>query len=434
MKSFNLSPCKYLQASFCLFTPLFFAGCNSAPPPAPPVLIPRPPRPTPEPTAPIATPAPLPKAAFVIPKSNVPKPNGYDALVKAGQSLQPELPANSNLAQQKAHVQKNATALQALQKAMQLPIVAPPQRGLVGTKLYHAEMRKLARALTERARVQADAGNFNAAVQSGLDAVELGAAIQNGGNKLTMLTGIAIEQIGNHELWKWRENVNAQQAAQAARRLAQIELRHSGLAAMESEEKWQALSTLRQITRESDWEKFRQGKVKGWDTAFKDPNDRARLRKLSYPQIEANLMAKMDAAIASAKLPYAPNAPRLNSAADPLSNLLTGSAGSPRSRLVYENTRAENRLLMTAFALQAFVKTGGQYPPTLNALVPKYLKAVPRDPFAPTKPLVYKLSGRTYMLYSVGLDGKDNGGTPIKTRGISVDSVGDIAVGFGKLR
>ncbi len=430
MKTFTLSRHKYLQRGFCLAAPLIFVGCNSSAPSsvsaAPPAAIASPKI--------IATPAPLLQSAPVIPSPPLPKPNGYAALVKAAQSLQPELPPNSTLAQQKAHAQKNATALAAARKALQLPVVAPPQRTLVGTKLYHASLRNLARAFTEQARVQAHAGDFNAAVQSGLDTMELGAKIQNGGGKITMLVGVAIEQIGGRELWKWRENLTAQQALQAVQRLEQIELKRSSLAAMESAEKWWALSSLRQLTRDADWKKLHDGKASGWDTMFKNPDDLARLRKVSQPQIEANLVAKMDAAIARAQTPYAPKLPPLPDAADPLSNLLAGGAGSQLSRVVYEKNRAENRLLMTAFALQAFVKDNGQYPPNLNALVPKYLKAVPHDPFAPTKPLIYKLSGRTYALHSVGPDGKDNGGAPIKTRGIGPDSVGDIAVGFGDLR
>lgn len=57
-------------------------------------------------------------------------------------------------------------------------------------------------------------------------------------------------------------------------------------------------------------------------------------------------------------------------------------------------------------------------PATLDALVPEYLPSLPEDPFAPDARLRYRVldtpdeHARTYLLYSVGSDGQDNGGAP----------------------
>lgn len=67
------------------------------------------------------------------------------------------------------------------------------------------------------------------------------------------------------------------------------------------------------------------------------------------------------------------------------------------------------RNLEVAFALAAYKGTEGKYPAKLADLAPKYLARVPDDLFS-GKPLIYKLADGGYMLYSVGVNGKDDGG------------------------
>ena len=75
----------------------------------------------------------------------------------------------------------------------------------------------------------------------------------------------------------------------------------------------------------------------------------------------------------------------------------------------------ENALLLTACALQAYHAEHGSYPASLTALVPDELTHLPADPFAPGAALCYKPKGDKYLLYSIGPDGKDDGGLPIFT-------------------
>jgi hypothetical protein len=53
-------------------------------------------------------------------------------------------------------------------------------------------------------------------------------------------------------------------------------------------------------------------------------------------------------------------------------------------------------------------RNGGALPPTLDALVPEYLDEVPRDPYD-GKPIRYSAEKR--IIYSVGMDGVDSGGS-----------------------
>ena len=76
--------------------------------------------------------------------------------------------------------------------------------------------------------------------------------------------------------------------------------------------------------------------------------------------------------------------------------------------------RAEicRQMALTTLALKRYQLKHGNYAPELAALVPEFLPAVPRDPID-GKPLRYQLVGNSYLLYSIGEDGVDNGGDPV---------------------
>jgi len=73
-----------------------------------------------------------------------------------------------------------------------------------------------------------------------------------------------------------------------------------------------------------------------------------------------------------------------------------------RARQAHENT-------CLAFALAWYRCDQGRYPQDLGGLVPKYVASVPDDIFS-GKPLIYRLAQDGYLLYSVGVNGKDEGG------------------------
>jgi hypothetical protein len=63
-----------------------------------------------------------------------------------------------------------------------------------------------------------------------------------------------------------------------------------------------------------------------------------------------------------------------------------------------------------AFALAEYHAEHNRYPAKLVTLTPKYLKEVPKDLFTNDADLHYTLQGGGYLLYSVGENGKDDGG------------------------
>jgi len=66
-------------------------------------------------------------------------------------------------------------------------------------------------------------------------------------------------------------------------------------------------------------------------------------------------------------------------------------------------------LMQTALAVEMYRNDKGQLPESLDGLVPQYLPAVPED-FSSEGKIRYAKDTKGYRLWSVGRDGKDNGG------------------------
>jgi len=88
---------------------------------------------------------------------------------------------------------------------------------------------------------------------------------------------------------------------------------------------------------------------------------------------------------------------------------IDGLAGAVRNTIRSETAR---RIVITAIALKRFQLKHAHLPETLAALVPEFIPSIPIDP-QDGQPLRYRrnLDG-TFLLYSVGKDGKDDGGDP----------------------
>jgi hypothetical protein len=71
--------------------------------------------------------------------------------------------------------------------------------------------------------------------------------------------------------------------------------------------------------------------------------------------------------------------------------------------------RAHLDLAKAALAIERHRLAGGKVPERLEELVPRYLPAVPSDPFD-GNPLRYRRTEPGYCLYSISEDGQDNGG------------------------
>jgi len=64
---------------------------------------------------------------------------------------------------------------------------------------------------------------------------------------------------------------------------------------------------------------------------------------------------------------------------------------------------------LAMLAIHQYNRQHAQYPETLSELVPKYLPRIPID-YADSQPLHYRRTPEGYLLYSIGEDGRDDGG------------------------
>jgi hypothetical protein len=78
---------------------------------------------------------------------------------------------------------------------------------------------------------------------------------------------------------------------------------------------------------------------------------------------------------------------------------------------IEQQRQARENMILLAFALAGYrADHPGEYPKTLSELAPTYIDAIPKDPFT-DGPLHYKSEDGGYLLYSVGRNGKDDGGS-----------------------
>ena len=78
-------------------------------------------------------------------------------------------------------------------------------------------------------------------------------------------------------------------------------------------------------------------------------------------------------------------------------------------------------MVRIVLALAAYRHERGKYPGKLAALIPRYIERLPSDAFD-DRPFFYGREGRGFVLYTVGPNGKDEGGNH---RGDAPDYRGD---------
>lgn len=83
-----------------------------------------------------------------------------------------------------------------------------------------------------------------------------------------------------------------------------------------------------------------------------------------------------------------------------------------KGKAKHDESAARIRLLATELALRCYVEETGKPPTALAELVPDYLRAVAADPFS-ERPLIYRVHGTNWLLYSVGPNRLDDGGKPL---------------------
>ncbi|NOZ40003.1 MAG: hypothetical protein GXP24_07240 [Planctomycetes bacterium] len=293
-----------------------------------------------------------------IPEQNLPADNGYLDLYSGGQIAEKWAFNTTNYdadaapdKELRAAVAEMKSAYDKLHvglgKEIRIPIDYHSPEGF-GMDAIQA-MRSLARSTSGRGQLAVRENRIEDAVEDYLDNVRLGYAIRPDTLMVDALVGIAINGIGQHGLYELRAKLDWDQSARIISLLQRFESECEPAEAF--------------IHRDRVWEQH----ALGWHGHL--------------TQILSNIS----------------------------DNSLRGSNEALRSALQTE--RAKSKLLCVELALLTFRGDQGNFPRKLDELVPKYLAVVPVDPFdLDSGPLRYRREEDKYVLYSLGWNGRDDGG------------------------
>lgn len=372
-----------------------------------------------------------------IPTRAMPKQNAYDYFAKATRELR-EGP-DQTLKDREANVKANTLALATLRQGFAYPYASPPERSFSTSFSLSAKLRAMARLLHSDSEAKAARGDWNGAVSSSIDGIQLGIMIPHQTPLIGSLVGNAIENIGRSRIWNLYQHLNAEQSRQAALRLETLANTRYPIADTLQQDKLTGQASLMEIFRKPNWQ-HQMAELDSYSESY-TLFLRTQLFLFSKRRIFNDYTQYMNKAIAVARQSYAaaPKMPLVPK--DPFCRDMVESLTDYRFKAI--NSQTQDALLMTTFALHGLHEANGAYPATLQALVPKYLTTIPSDPFAASGPIRYRRTKVGYVLYSVGPDGKDDRGAKLVSNGppapsqfivwgpheVKPNSAGDIVAG-----
>jgi hypothetical protein len=340
------------------------------------------------------------------------------------------------LRRKEAWLKQNASAFALFQRALRTPTLHPNQR-LENASLFsnYGSLRELARFKTIERKARELHGDWSGSVNSRLDIVQMGTDIGRGGILISGLVSVAIQAIGRDTPWPATKKLTLPQTREAIARLEAIYAHRLRVADILQEEKYYGLTQFRAQFRDPKWRDIQQ-----WDEDA-TPADRVQALTLTPETVLRNYARMMDVHIANARLPILAAKAPLPAPSDPFTKVL--SPIFERANLNFARNDAGNAVWLVALALHAYKLERGAYPENLRALVPDFLRRVPADPFGAGEPLRYKRTEGSYLLWSIGPDGVDNGviaishrkgykptpGVPPRLPFIDFDSKGDYVAG-----
>jgi hypothetical protein len=313
--------------------------------------------------------------------------------------------------------------------------------GLIGALLPGVQKcRELANALAGRAMLRLAEGKVEGAWQDLVACHRLGRLVSHGGTLIEGLVGIAIDNIAFRADLAFLERARPD-AKSICGYLADLQ-KLPPLAPIADKvdltERFAFLDVVMLVDRDGIkyLEALSGGNATGgqeilgnavlqgidWDPALKNANkwydrlalamrvkDRAR-RQVRLNDLEKELKqtrAKLSDANGLAKLVLGGSEGKGTVVGDVLITLMIPAV--QKVQQAYDRVQQTQDNTLLAFALEAYRRDNGSYPKELAALAPAYVDKVPADLFS-GNPLLYKPNDKGYLLYSVGVNGKDDGG------------------------
>jgi hypothetical protein len=260
------------------------------------------------------------------PAKPLPNPNGYDDFVRAARAISGPLFDATNEVQWRALVASNAEPLRLIREGLEREScvsVEGTQAFLTGQMTYYLPgLKKLATMMRDEGRIAEIEGRTNDAALIYLDVIRFGEHAARGGLLITSLVGIACENIGNTDLRRVANSLDAQTSREIADGIARLD---------------QQRELPRTVTaRDRAW----ATKAYGWQ---------GRIYALEVLVRPSLIQASLDKYVQKV-----------------------------------ENVEKQNRTVMLILASHAYTLDHGAPPSAAADLVPTYLKAVPIDPVTGT--------------------------------------------------
>ncbi len=326
------------------------------------------------------------------------------------------------------------------------PLVSRRKEGdpsnLIGALLHTVQKyRELASALTARAMLRLQEKKFDEAWQDLLACHRLGRFVTRGGTLIESLVGIAIGQIASNATVTYLEHADltSKQAMQCQKDLRDLPRGTALTDKIGVSERMMGLDALQLIRRGGagglaglvgneapaiadekkalevmDWTAVMQTMNKWYDRlgAATKIKDRAARDKEFKKIAEEYQVTKKDLADPEKMKKLLNDKDGGKVVGKALGDVLMGllSPALEKVQSAHDRSRQVDTNLQIAFALAAYNKDYGRYPAKLADLAPKYLANVADDVFV-DKPLTYKPGEKGYLFYSVGVNGKDDGGS-----------------------
>ncbi len=363
-----------------------------------------------------------------IPPHPMPADNAYDTFVNATREMEDidlvgyavskkhtlgnQDDREYSLIEKKKFLEENREAVKTLQSGFGLPYVAPAVRSFKPEYPEYAKFRALARLLQLKAQTLKSENRWYEAAETHCDTLELGAMCPHGGSLISGLVGMAITAIGEKDFSNTFKHLNSNEIKLVLHRYERICRKWQPISENIEESKWSTLASLYEISLDgSELSKYMLGDDHSSESGMRKTRLSLAVTYYGKRRIIENITKFYDEWIAYTRLPYDPGRPEPSLPKDAVSEVILPSYDIALVRSTATETKFGLQCL--TLALDAYRLDRGVYPTDLSALSSEYLSDKHFDPFASGKPFHYMLKKHGYLLYSIGPDGKDDGGKPL---------------------
>jgi hypothetical protein len=371
----------------------------------------------------------------VLPLPILSVPNGFDDYVAAGRMLHANGGTEEKYAKnakgihvlslpgEQSVVAKNQDVLARVRQAFRKSCIVPTTRSIADTFDYLSDARDLARLLAAEADVKAAQGDYAGAFSDTLDSIQMGQDLSRGGIFHHGRFGLWVEAMAHNAMLKYIDRLPAFGCDHLANRYENLlKTRVSFTQILQEDGDFLLESLAKAKTDEMVYLVFPRfgndgGEPDGYDklTArvfWHYLRDRTLHDLEEYYKKQVLEARKPYSERQPVPMPYSPIAARF-------------ALGPVEASDNFDETDTRSRLFLLLLRIRSYHLRQGHLPATLDVL--GIDPSLTKDPFSETS-LIYIPQGADYLLYSVGLDLKDDGGVPTNAKSQTKPPIGDLGV------